>query len=60
MENNRKNKKKLIGKIALLLAGLLMVALLGVVIAQSVKIHNLTNRLNKANETYQSQATEEN
>ena len=60
MENQRKNKKKqLITKILLLLAGLLMIALLCVVIAQTVRIHKLTNKVEQLNQTYQSQTTEE-
>lgn len=59
MENQRKNKKKLISKILILLAGALMIALLCVIIAQTIKIHNLTNKVNELSQTYQSEATEE-
>lgn len=62
MENlrKRKSKKTLITKILILLAFVLIISLFGVVIAQTVKINNLNQKIINSNETYQSQTTEEN
>lgn len=58
MENKRR-KKKLILKIAIIIALALMFALFCVVIAQTVRISKLNNEIEKINQTYHSQTTEE-
>ena len=59
MENLKKQtKKKLWTKILIVLGFTLILALFGVVIAQTVKINRMQNELKKANETYQSESVE--
>ena len=59
MENLKKQtKKKLWTKILIVLGFAFILALFGVVIAQTVKINRLQDELKKANETYQSESVE--
>lgn len=60
MENlKRKKKKALTAKISILLAIILIVSLLGVVVAQSVRLAKINSEIEAMKNIYQSQAEEE-
>ena len=60
MENGKKKSKKkmLVAKIIIILSTLLLISLFCVVIAQTVKVNNLSDELDKQNRTYQSTSSE--